>query len=192
MHGADCWHANPRTKIAARMEKTVFDWSTSREGSAVRNTSAIFISVRPARCIPHAILTSAHGLRKKEKSLVSPWHNKNKIGNRDEWNIYPKIQLCGLPWFIEGRAIAQAVSHWFPTAAARVRARSLIMWDLWWRKWSWGRFFFPSTSVSPAHLHSTNCSTVTIIYHLGLVQYARSGRNNKWTQSHPTNNNNNN
>jgi hypothetical protein len=28
----------------------------------------------------------------------------------------------------------------------------------------------PSTSVSPANLHSTNYSTITIIYHLGLVQ----------------------
>jgi hypothetical protein len=26
----------------------------------------------------------------------------------------------------------------------------------------------PSTSVSPATLHSTNCSTITLIYHLGL------------------------
>jgi hypothetical protein len=25
-------------------------------------------------------------------------------------------------------------------------------------------------SVSPANLHSTNCSTITITYHLGLVQ----------------------
>jgi hypothetical protein len=24
--------------------------------------------------------------------------------------------------------------------------------------------------VSPANLHSTNCSTITLIYHLGLVQ----------------------
>jgi hypothetical protein len=28
--------------------------------------------------------------------------------------------------------------------------------------------FSPSTSVSPANLHSTNCSTITLIYHLGL------------------------
>jgi hypothetical protein len=27
---------------------------------------------------------------------------------------------------------------------------------------------FPSTSVSPANLHSTNCSTITLINHLGL------------------------
>jgi hypothetical protein len=33
----------------------------------------------------------------------------------------------------------------------------------------WGRFS-PSTSVSPANLHSTNCSTVILIDHLGFVQ----------------------
>jgi hypothetical protein len=52
------------------------------------------------------------------------------------------------------------------------RPRSIsgqVMWDLWWTKWHWGRFS-PSTSVSPANFHSTNCSTVTLIYHLGLVQ----------------------
>jgi hypothetical protein len=45
----------------------------------------------------------------------------------------------------------------------------LVMWDLWWTKWRWGRFS-PSTSVSPANLHSINCSTITLIYHLELVQ----------------------
>jgi hypothetical protein len=45
----------------------------------------------------------------------------------------------------------------------------LVMWDLWWTKSRWRRFS-PSTSVSPANIHSTNCSTITIIYHLGLVQ----------------------
>jgi hypothetical protein len=33
-----------------------------------------------------------------------------------------------------------------------------------------GQVFSPSTSVSPANLHSTNFSTITITYHLGLVQ----------------------
>jgi hypothetical protein len=28
----------------------------------------------------------------------------------------------------------------------------------------------PSTSLSLANLHSTDCSTIIIIYHLGLVQ----------------------
>jgi hypothetical protein len=51
----------------------------------------------------------------------------------------------------------------------------LVVWDLWWTNWLWGRFS-PSTSVSPANLHSTNISTITITYHPGLVQYASSGR----------------
>jgi hypothetical protein len=37
------------------------------------------------------------------------------------------------------------------------------MCDLWWAKWHWGRFS-ASTSVSPANLYSTNCSTITIIW----------------------------
>jgi hypothetical protein len=65
-----------------------------------------------------------------------------------------------------------------PTAAARVLSRGLVKWDLWWIKWRWGRFS-PSTSVSPANLQSTNCSAITLTYHLGLVQYARSGRSTR-------------
>jgi hypothetical protein len=42
----------------------------------------------------------------------------------------------------------------------------LVMWDLWWTKWCWGRLS-PSTSVSPANLHSTNCSVGT--YHTCLA-----------------------
>jgi hypothetical protein len=33
-----------------------------------------------------------------------------------------------------------------------------------------GQVFFPSTSISPTNIHSTNCSTITIIYQLGLAQ----------------------
>jgi hypothetical protein len=56
--------------------------------------------------------------------------------------------------FGNGRAIAQAVSRWLPTAMARVRALVCVKWDLWWTKWLWGRFS-PSTLVSTANLHST-------------------------------------
>jgi hypothetical protein len=59
-----------------------------------------------------------------------------------------------------GRVIAQAVSRRPPTAG------------LLWTKWHWGRFS-PSTSVSPANSHSTNCSTIIFIYRLGLVQQAK-------------------
>jgi hypothetical protein len=68
-----------------------------------------------------------------------------------------------------GRALTQAVSRWLPTAVARVPSPGQVMWYLWWTKWRWGKFS-PSTSDFPANLHSTNCSTITIIYHLGLVK----------------------
>jgi hypothetical protein len=35
---------------------------------------------------------------------------------------------------------------------------------LWWTKWHWGRFS-PSTSVSSANPHFTDCSIIIIIYH---------------------------
>jgi hypothetical protein len=32
------------------------------------------------------------------------------------------------------------------------------MWDLWWTKWHWDRFFPPSSSVFPCQFHSTGAS----------------------------------
>jgi hypothetical protein len=43
------------------------------------------------------------------------------------------------------------------------------MWDFWWTKWRRGGFS-PITSVSLANLYSTFFSTITITYHLGLIQ----------------------
>jgi hypothetical protein len=77
-----------------------------------------------------------------------------------------EVQLFGR--YIFGRAIARAVSRWLP----------IVMWDLRWTKWRWGRFS-PSTSVSPASFHSTNFFTITITYHLRLVQKVSSGRSTK-------------
>jgi hypothetical protein len=34
-----------------------------------------------------------------------------------------------------GHAIAQAVSRWLPTAAARILVPVQVMWDFWWIKW---------------------------------------------------------
>jgi hypothetical protein len=48
-----------------------------------------------------------------------------------------------------GRAIAQAVSRWLPTAAVRGSRPGRHVGFLWWKKWRRGRFP-PSTSVSPA------------------------------------------
>jgi hypothetical protein len=70
---------------------------------------------------------------------------------------------------VPGSTIAQAVSRRLPTVADRVRARVR----------SYG---ICGGQSDTANRHSTNCSTVTIIYHLGLVQEASSGRNTEWTQ----------
>jgi hypothetical protein len=40
-----------------------------------------------------------------------------------------------------GRAIAQAVSRWLPTAAVRRSKPDLVMWDLWWDKVALGQVF---------------------------------------------------
>jgi hypothetical protein len=55
----------------------------------------------------------------------------------------------------ENHAISQAVSRRIPIAAVRVPSL-FWSWFLWWAKWHWGSFS-PSTSVSPANSHSTNC-----------------------------------
>jgi hypothetical protein len=75
------------------------------------------------------------------------------------------VIICYILKISVGRATAQAVSRRLPNAAARVRAQ--VMWDLWRTNWHWGKFS-PSTSVSPANSHSTDCSTL-IIYRPGLV-----------------------
>jgi hypothetical protein len=74
-----------------------------------------------------------------------------------------------------GRAIAEAVSRWLPTAGS---IPSLVKWDLWWTKWRRGRFS-PSISVSPAIL-STKFSILTITR--GRYNRPVSGRRAEWTQ----------
>jgi hypothetical protein len=44
------------------------------------------------------------------------------------------------------------------------------MWGFMVDKVALGQVFSPNTLVSPANLHSTNFSTITITYHPGLVQ----------------------
>jgi hypothetical protein len=68
-----------------------------------------------------------------------------------------------------GRAIAQEVSRWLPTSAARVRAQVRSC-GIRGGQSGTGADFSPSTSASPAKSHSTDYSTFIIIYHLGLVQ----------------------
>jgi hypothetical protein len=60
-----------------------------------------------------------------------------------------------------------------------------VMWHLWWTNWHWGKFS-PSTSVSPANSHATDFSTFIIIYHLGLVQWAKQWPMYQVDSVHPT------
>jgi hypothetical protein len=76
-----------------------------------------------------------------------------------------------------GRAVAQAVSRWLPTAAARVRVRAACG-GLCWTKRHWGRFS-PSTSASPAN-HSTDFSIIIITR--GWHNRPIGGRSAEWTQ----------
>jgi hypothetical protein len=94
------------------------------------------------------------------RHLVAMPRNRNKFnqtqGGEDEMG-----GTCNM----HGRYFytAQAVSRWLPTAAARVRSRGLVKWDLWWTKWRWDRFFpeyfgFPCQSsfhqILQHHIHS--------------------------------------
>jgi hypothetical protein len=56
------------------------------------------------------------------------------------------------------------------------------MWGLWWTKRHWGRFS-PSTSVSPANLHSTKFSIIIITR--GWHSRPISGRSTEWAQLTP-------
>jgi hypothetical protein len=58
------------------------------------------------------------------------------------------------------RKLTVKVGRWISTSAARVVVDKVAL----------RQVFFPSTSVSPVNLHSTNFSTITINYHPGLVQ----------------------
>jgi hypothetical protein len=62
----------------------------------------------------------------------------------------------------------------------------LVTWDLWWRKWRWGRFS-PSNSVSLANLHSSYFCTITIPYHPGLVMWDLWWTKWRWGRFSPSN-----
>jgi hypothetical protein len=63
--------------------------------------------------------------------------------------------------YIRGRAIAQAVSRWLPTAAVRGSKPNLVMWDLWWDKVALGqrvlRFPLQSSFAPPITPQSPSC-----------------------------------
>jgi hypothetical protein len=70
------------------------------------------------------------------------------------------LSLPCIQYYLTGRAIPQAVSRWLPTVAAGFEPWSGHMGFLV-NKMTSG-MFSPSTSVSPANLHSGSCSKVII------------------------------
>jgi hypothetical protein len=70
----------------------------------------------------------------------------------------PSATSSILNTLFNSRAIAQAVSRRFPTAAARVQAQVRSC-GICGGQSDTGAGFFPRTSVSPASSHSTDCST---------------------------------
>jgi hypothetical protein len=99
---------------------------------------------------------------------------ENRLARHVTWNF--RIETYDI---IIGRAIVQAVSRWLQNAAARGSRPDLVKWDLWWAKWRWGRFS-PSTSVSPANLHSNKFSIIIITR--GRYNRSFSGRHVEWTK----------
>jgi hypothetical protein len=86
-----------------------------------------------------------------------PSNSKEFFDYQSSWALLHEI-AHKIQSFTEGRALAQAVSRWIPTAAVRGSKPDLGMWDLWWDKVALGRFS-----------RSTNYSTITLIYHPGKM-----------------------
>jgi hypothetical protein len=64
----------------------------------------------------------------------------------------------------KGRVMAQVVSRRPLTAEARVRARVIPCWDLWWTKWHWDRFLSEFFGFFPCQYHSTVAFQTHIIW----------------------------
>jgi hypothetical protein len=121
-----------------------------------------FYSLRVTDHVPH--------LHKTDQIYWSNYLLTNSYTlHRDCCRFWCRVLIL---FIFKGHAIAHAVSGRLPTAATWVGAQvrsGQVIWDVWWTKWHWGRSS-PSTSVSLANSHSTNCFTHIIIYHAGLVQ----------------------
>jgi hypothetical protein len=121
----------------------------------------------------HAVLFRDPWYRKKSRGLASPPSFLCTKNDRRKSYFISKASASAF-YCMTGLTVAQAVSRWLPTAAARVG-----MWGLWWTKRHWGRFSL-STSVSPANHHSTNFSIIIITR--GWRSRPIGGRSAEWTQ----------
>jgi hypothetical protein len=114
-------------------------------------------------CFAHSSTTKMEAVCSADTSLKSYWTARNHMSESSPLHISLPPSQSLLFKFVPSPA-----SH----RGGPGPSPGQIMWDLWWTKWFWGTFS-PITSVSPANSHSTDCSTLIIIYHLRLVQYAK-------------------
>jgi hypothetical protein len=88
--------------------------------------------------------------------------------NRTEANkIYSGVS--GVKVALYAKDITLPVSRRLPIPAARAESQVRSCGNWGWRKWNWRRLS-PNILVSPASSNSTDCSTLVVIYHLGLIQ----------------------
>jgi hypothetical protein len=113
-----------------------------------------------------SVVTMIHSLGRVSQNTVKNLHNFSrecKYLRVQTPLLYVKDMRTLDLWVCiaqSSRAIAQAVSRWFPTAAARVRARVWSSGICATQSGTRGRFS-PSTWVSPANLHYTKFSILT-------------------------------
>jgi hypothetical protein len=83
--------------------------------------------------------------------------------------FYPVTSNClfrryAIAWYLGHPVFIHSIYIEFPGFKP-----GLVMWDLWWTKWRWGRFS-RSTSISSANPHSTKFLYNHDHYHPWLVQ----------------------
>jgi hypothetical protein len=154
------------------------NWSSGLRYTQVSSTNSILIHLRL-----YEIVLPVHGVSKMylpaeifcSQTLMKKFKNAKKKRRNILFTMGETTEGNGC--LKKGRAIAQAVSRWLPTAEARVQG--LVKWDLWWTKWRCDRFS-PSTSGSPTNLHSIKFSIITITR--GRYNRPFSSRRAEWTQ----------
>jgi hypothetical protein len=120
--------------------------------------------------------------RKTTNKLCHDTQDPSRVSNHPP-NEYRSTALHLHHLVRVGRATAQAVSLWLPTATARFEPGSdhvgFMVDKVALEQVFYEHFGFPC-----------QYSFHQLLHRQGLVQWASSGRSTKWTQSHPTNKNN--
>jgi hypothetical protein len=130
--------------------------TTSQTGYVCRDFSWYFL-VQPLKLLNCGALCHGHLIPRHLQFLLVPGPIISCCRLQSEVLTAPlrksQISKCHKM----GRAMAQAVSRRPLTTEARVRSQVKSMWDLWWTKWHWDRFFsefrFSPVNFIPLVLH---------------------------------------